>query len=258
MAALSTTTMRVGTMVLAADFRHPAALGRELASVDLLSEGRLEVGLGAGYKRLDYEQSGIPMDAPAVRVGRLIEYVAVLRGLFGTEPFSFAGEHFRIDDLEPTPSPYRPGGPPIIIGGGAPRLLRFAGAAADIVGINPSIHSGVADSAAARDGAPDRIDTKLGWVKEGAGGRFDALEINAWVGTCEITDTAAARADALAPRFGVTPADVLTAPTTLIGTEEEIIERLHERRERWGYSYHVFRGEAAHAFAPIVQQLAGT
>src|SRR3954453_9867743 len=92
-AAAATTTVNVGTLVLDCDFRHPAVLARELASIDALSGGRLEVGLGAGWKRLDYERSGIPMDPPGVRVSRMIEHATVLRGLFGEGPFSFAGDH---------------------------------------------------------------------------------------------------------------------------------------------------------------------
>src|SRR4051812_33375844 len=141
-AAAATTTLNVGPLVLDCDFRHPAVLARELASIDQLSGGRLEVGLGAGWKRLDYDRSGIPMDRPGVRVDRLIEHATILRGLFGEGPFSFAGEHYTIPDLDGPPAPHRPGGPPILIAGGAPRVLRFAGSFADIVGLNASIHSG--------------------------------------------------------------------------------------------------------------------
>src|SRR5262249_9881276 len=146
------------------DFRHPAVLARELATIDVLSEGRLEVGLGAGWKRLDYDRSGIPMDAPKVRVGRMIEHMRVLKGLFGPEPVTFAGAHYGITELEGTPKPFRAGGPPFLIGGGAPRLLRFAARNADIVGVNASIHSGEIDTASAHDALPERIDEKVGWV----------------------------------------------------------------------------------------------
>ncbi|HEV7720470.1 MAG TPA: TIGR03621 family F420-dependent LLM class oxidoreductase [Iamia sp.] len=253
-----TTTLTVGTLVLACDFRHPAALGRELATIDALSDGRLEVGVGAGYKRVDYEQSGIELAPPKVRVDRLIEYVEVLQGSFGTDPFSFDGEHFQIRDLTPTPPPARPGGVPLLIGGGGPRMLRFAGRTAQIVGIVPSIHSGVIDAAAAQDGAPDLIDAKVDWVREGAGDRFDALELNAWIAIAEITDDATTRAEALAPVYETDADSVLASPVTLIGTEGEVADRLLERRERWGFSYHVIPGAAALAFAPTVAALTGT
>jgi probable F420-dependent oxidoreductase len=257
-AAAVTTTLNVGTLVLDCDFRHPAVLARELASIDLLSEGRLELGVGAGWKRLDYDQSGITMDAPKVRVDRMIEHVQVLQGLFAGGPFTFHGEHYDITELEGTPAPHRTGGPPIVIGGGAPRVLRFAGATADIVGVNASIHSGEIDTAAAHDGLPERIDEKVGWVREGAGARFDDLEINAWLAVAEVTDDSAAFGEALSAMFQADVKDVLGSPLTLVGAPSEIAERLHERRERWSYSYHVIPGDKAHDFAPVVAALTGS
>jgi probable F420-dependent oxidoreductase len=258
MTAAVTTTLNVGALVFDCDFRHPAVLARELASIDVLSEGRLEVGLGAGWKRLDYDRSGISMDSPKVRVDRMIEHMAVLKGLFAPEPFTFAGEHYRITELDGTPKPYRPEGPPFIIGGGGPRVLRFAGANADIVGVNASIHSGEVDTAAAQDALPTRIDQKVGWVREGAGDRFDDLEINAWISIAEVTEDGAGLAEVLATGFGATPDEVLDSPLTLIGSESEIIERLLARRARWGYSYVVIPGDKLHDFAPIVAHLANT
>lgn len=257
-AAAVTATINVGTLVLDCDFRHPAVVARELASVDVLSEGRLEVGLGAGWKRLDYERSGIPMDSPRVRVDRMIEHTKVLRGLFGKDPFSFVGEHYTIADLDGTPKPHRPGGPPFVIGGGGPRVLRFAGAAADIVGVNASIHSGEIDTAAAQDALPDRIDEKVGWVREGAGDRFDDLELNAWLAVAEVTEAGNELAEMLAPAFGTDPASLLASPLTLIGASGEIRECLVERRDRWGYSYVVIPGDKARDFAPVVAELTGT
>jgi probable F420-dependent oxidoreductase len=256
-AAAATTTLRVGTLVLDCDFRHPAVLARELATVDALSGGRLEVGVGAGWKRLDYERSGIPMDAPKVRVDRMIEHVRVLRGLFAGEPFTFHGDHYDVTDLDGTPKPLTPGGPPILVGGGGRRVLRFAGAHADIVGVNASIHSGEIDTAAAHDSLPARIDEKVAWVRESAGARFDDLELNAWLAVAEVTDDAASFADALAAVFEADSKDVLESPLTLAGSQGEIEDRLHERRERWGYSYTVIPGDKAHDFAPIVADLTG-
>ncbi|MFA9565130.1 MAG: TIGR03621 family F420-dependent LLM class oxidoreductase, partial [Acidimicrobiales bacterium] len=230
---------------------------RELATIDQLAEGRLEVGLGAGWRRLDYDQAGIPMDRPGVRVSRMIEHAAVLRGLWSDGDFSFDGEHYTITELDGSPAPYTPGGPPILIGGGAPRVLRFAGATADIVGVNASIHSGEIDTEAARDGQADRIDRKVAWVSEGAGDRFDELELNAWLALVSVTDDAQRLAEAVAPGFGGTPDEVLDSPLTLIGTPGEIADRLHTRRERWGYSYHVIPGDQTREFAPVVASLTG-
>lgn len=257
-AAAATTTLKVGSLVLAADFRHPVVIGRELATIDLLSEGRLEVGIGAGWKATDYATSGIPMDPPGVRVARMMEAVQIIKGLFSPEPFSFAGEHFTITDQVGMPQPYRRGGPPILIGAGAPKMLRYAGAVADIVGINPSIHSGEIDAEAARDAQADRIDQKVKWVREGAAERFDDIELNAWLAVAEITDDSAGMAEVLAPAFGVEPDGVLDSPMVLVGTLTEAEEQLQARRERWGYSYHVIPGQAAEAFAPMVARLTGT
>ena len=256
-AAAVTTTLNVGTLVFDCDFRHPAVLARELATIDVISEGRLEVGLGAGWKALDYQRSGIPMDRPGVRVSRLIEHAAVLRGLWADSPFNFTGEHYTITDLDGTPAPYRPGGPPILVGGGAPRLLKWAGATADIVGVNPSIHSGEIDQAAAEDGLAERIDQKFRWLREGAGDRFDDIELNCWLAIAEVTDDPTFR-DSVAAMFGTTAAELREAPMALIGREGEIAESLEARRDRWGYSYIVIPGDKVRAFAPIVASLTGT
>lgn len=256
-AAAATTHIHVGSLVLAADLRHPAVLARELATIDLLSGGRLELGIGAGWKATDYSSSGIAMDAPGVRVSRMIEAIEVLRGLFGEGPFSYDGEHFTISELEGTPKPHRAGGPPLLIGAGAPRMLRYAGATADIVGVNPSIHSGAIDEAAARDAQADRIDEKFTWLRDGAGDRFDDLEINAWLAVAELTDDAAATAELLAPAFGAEGTELLDSPMVLLGTIDELAEQLEARRERWGYSYHVLPQAAAQDFAPLVARLDG-
>ena len=258
MAAAVTTTLHVGPLVLDCDFRHPVPLARELATIDQMSEGRLEVGLGAGWKTLDYEHSGIVMDRPGVRVSRMIEHTKVLKALFSDGPVTFDGEYYSIHDLEGTPKPHRPGGPPILIGGGAPRLLRFAGSVADIVGVNASIHSGEIDAPAAQDGLATQIDRKVAWVREGAADRFEQLELNAWLAIAEITEDADGFATLIAPAFESDAQSILESPLALIGTATQIAERLEERRERWGYSYHVIPGDKARDFAPVVAAITGT
>jgi probable F420-dependent oxidoreductase len=256
-AAAATTTLNVGSLVLAADFRHPVVLARELATIDLLSEGRFELGMGAGWKASDYASSGIPMDRPGVRVDRMIEAIEVMRGLFAPGPFSYRGEHFQVEDLDGTPAPHRPGGPPLLVGGGAPRMLRWAGANADIVGVNPSIHSGVIDADAARDAQVDRIDEKVRWVHEGAGDRADDLELNAWLAVAVVTDDAVGTAELLAPAFGTRPEGLLDSPMVAVGTLGELAEQFLQRRERWGYSYHVVPSTSAVDLAPLVADLTG-
>jgi probable F420-dependent oxidoreductase len=258
MAALAvvTSTINVGALVLDCDFRHPAVLARELTTIDQLSGGRLEVGLGAGWKRLDYDRSGIAMDSPKVRVDRMIETTRVLRRLFQGESVTFEGDHVRLTDLVAVPPSFRPEGPPILIGGGARRVLRFAGAEADIVGVNASIHSGEIDADAAHDALADRIDEKVAWVQ--SAGRWDDVEINAWLAAAEVTDDTPGVAALMGELFAADPTEVLQSPLTLIGSAAEIVDRLQERRDRWGYSYHVVPGDKARDFAPIVAQLTGS
>lgn len=256
-AAAATTTLHVATAVFAVDFRHPAVLARELASIDQLSEGRLEVGLGAGYQINDYAGSGIVMDPPKVRVNRLMEYVAVLRGLFADGPLTFAGEHYQVTALDGSPAPYRGGGPPIFVAGGGRRMLTFAARHADIVGVNPSLPSSAVGPASAHDALPSRIDAKLEWIREAAGERMSELEIHAWLREAHVTGDARAVVEPLTGPFGAPADEVLASPIVLVGTVDEIVERLHERRERWGYSYFTIQQPVAREFATVVAALGG-
>jgi len=256
-AAAVTSTIKVGTLVLDCDYRHPVFLAKELATIDVLSGGRLEVGLGAGWKRADYDITGIAMDRPGVRVSRLQEHAEILLRLWAGESVTFHGEHYRVTDAVLNPTPHTPVRPPILVGGGGPRLLRWAGRTADIVGVNPSIHSGAIDLDAARDSFADRIDQKVAWLREGAGDRFDQIEINAWLAIAEVTDDPS-YAETVAGLFGTTADELRQSPMALLGTLTEAEERLHERRERWGYSYTVIPGTQARAFAPLVARLTGT
>jgi len=256
-AADATTTLNVGALVFDNDYKHPVVMAKEIATIDQLSGGRVEFGLGSGWMKSDYDESGIPYDAPKVRVERFFEGVEIIKGLWSDEPVNFSGEHYTITALNGLPKPARAGGPPLLIGGGAPRMLRFAGAHADIVGVNPSIHSGAIDGEAARDGAADRFDQKLQWVREGAGDRFDDIELNVLVFLAQITDDPTGVAEMMAPLFGTTPDLMAEAPLALFGTEDGICETIEARRERWGLSYYVFQGDALDTMAPIVARLAG-
>jgi probable F420-dependent oxidoreductase len=180
-ALAATTSLQVAPLVMAVDFRNPAVLAKEIATLDALFPGRVELGVGAGYNPLDYSRSGTPMDPPARRVSRLVEYVQVLRLLFSGEEVSFEGEEFHLRDITNTPAPATPGGPRILVAGGGPRLLRFAAASADIVGVNPSTAAGSGSPETFRDALPASIDAKVALVRSAAGVRWDQLELNAWV-----------------------------------------------------------------------------
>lgn len=256
-AAMATTTLKVAPMVLNTDLRHPAVLARELASIDIVSKGRLEVGLGAGYNPLDYHRSGIAMDPPKVRVDRLIEHAAVLRNLWSDGSTTFEGTHYRIDDLDGTPKPFTPGGPPLLIAGGGRRMLRFAAQHADIVGVNVHLPS-APDHASARDALPASIDEKFEWIRGDAGERFDDLEFSAWLSVARVTNDAASLGERLSAQFAAPAAEVLESPLILAGTIGEIVDHLERRRARWNYSYLVVPQPATDDFAPVVEILAGS
>ena len=258
-AADATTTLRVGALVFDNDYKHPVVLAKEAATLDVLSGGRLELGIGAGWMNTDYEQSGIPKDPAGVRIDRMVEGIAVMKGLFAEGVFSFDGKHYSINDLDGLPKPAQRPHPPIIIGGGGRRVLSIAAREADIVGVNPAIVSGAADAETARDAVPAATDKKLEWVRAAAGDRYDELEINMLVFACIVTDDRQGVAEMMAPTFDVPPEDVLQTPHTWIGPIEAICDDLEARRERWDASYLVVQGpDAMEAAAPIVARLAGT
>jgi probable F420-dependent oxidoreductase len=257
-AADATSELRVGTLVFDNDFKHPVVLAKEVATVDVLSGGRVELGLGAGWLNTDYEQSGIPKDAAKVRVDRMEEAVAVLKGCFGDGPFDHSGEHYRITGLDGLPKPVQRPHPPLLIGGGAKRVLSIAAREAQIVGINPALRSGNVDADAARDGVAQQTDEKLSWVRDAAGARFDDIELNMLVLASVVTDDRVGTAEMMAPLFGLAPDALDWYPHALIGTTGEMCEALRERRDRWGVSYWVFQGDALDALAPVVAELAGT
>ncbi len=254
-ALAATTTLTVAPMVMACDFRHPAVAAKEFASLDLIFPGRVEVGLGAGYNPLDYSRSGIKMDPPGRRVTRLMEYVRVLRLLFTGDVVSFAGLEFSLQDIEGTPVPTTPGGPRILVAGGGPRLLNFAGAEADIVGVNPTTANGLNNADTFRDALPTPIDAKVALVRAAAGARWDDLELNAWISMAAVTNDPHERVAGLAMYAGVSTDDVLASPIMLVGSEAEIVERLHERRERWGYSYVCVPGPQLLELSGVISQL---
>lgn len=255
-AALATTRLRVGSLVFSNDFRHPAVLAKDAATIDVLSGGRFELGLGAGWLRAEYDQAGIPFAPPGTRVGRLEEAVTIIKGLLAGERVTFAGRHYTIADLEGRPMPIQRPHPPIAIGGGGRRTLTLAAREASIVGLVPR---------ARRDGSgldmTDLSDAatreKLEWVRAAAGDRFESLELNALIQAVVVAERRTAAADQLTSRFKVGRDVVLETVYVLLGTVEEICETLRERRERYGISYLTVFERDMEAFAPVVERLAG-
>ena len=259
MVAEATERLRVGSLVLGNDYKHPVVLAREAATLDLLSDGRLELGVGAGWMTADYEQAGLPLDRPGVRVDRLAESLTVLKGLFADGPFTFKGEHYQITDLDGSPKPIQRPGPPIIVGGGGERVLSLAAREADIVGINANLRRGEAQHPdAAQSLSAAATDQKLDWVRAAAGPRYDDLEIQQYAGFVLFTDDRQSLAEAMAPAFDVTPEVALETPIALVGTAEQMIDDLIARRDRWQMTYVVVDDAIADQFAPVVARLAGT
>lgn len=257
-AADATTTLRVGSLVYDNDYRHPVVLAKDCATIDLLSGGRLELGLGAGWMTSDYVQSGIPLDEPKVRVDRMIEAVAVLKAAFSDQSVTFQGDHYTVSGYDALPKPVQKPHPPLLIGGGLKRVLSFAGREAQIVGINPTIPNGVTDHDAARSGTAAETDKKVAWVRDAAGDRYGDVEMNALHFATIVTDDRAGTIEMMAPLFGLPPDEVADYPHALIGTVDEICADLEARRERWDFSYVVIQGASFTAFAPVVARLAGT
>lgn len=256
-AAAVTANLRVGALVFDNDYKHPLVLAKELATMDLLSGGRVEIGLGAGWMRSDYQQSGIAYDPPGVRVSRFEEALAVMKGLFADGPFTFHGEHYTIEGHDGFPAPVQRPHPPFLIGAGGPRMLRIAAREADIVGVNFTLTSGSIDAAALETGSLEAVEAKLAAVRAEAGARWDEIELNLRAFFVQITDDRQAAAEQIAGFIGFTPEQVLASPFALIGSPAAIVETLLERRERLGFSYVIVGAGELDAFAPVVAELAG-
>jgi probable F420-dependent oxidoreductase len=256
-AADATTTLRVGTLVLDNDFRHPLITAKEAATVDVLSGGRLELGMGAGWLRSDYVQSGIACDPPAVRIDRLAEAVTVVKGLFAGGKFSFSGRYYSVTGHPGTPLPVQRPRPPILLGGGGRRILSLAGREADIVSVNFDLSSGSIGTQVGATATAGATAEKIGWVREAAGDRFDDVELSHTAYLSMITDDREAVAAGMGLGFGLDAEQVIGMPNFLIGTVVEIADELERRRDELGFSYVVVGGECHEAMAPVVARLAG-
>jgi probable F420-dependent oxidoreductase len=256
-AAAATTTLRVGTLVLDNDYRHPLVTAKEAATVDLLSGGRLELGMGAGWLRSDYEQSGIALDPAGVRIDRLEEGLAVVKGLLAGGKFSFCGRHYTVTNHPGTPLPVQRPRPPILIGGGGRRILALAGREADIVSVNFDLSSGAIGTHLGATATAGATAEKVSWVREAAGARFDDIELSHTAYLSMVTDDRDAVAAGLGSGFGLDRDQVLAMPNFAIGTVAQIADELERRRDELGFSYVVVGGECHEAMAPVVARLAG-
>jgi probable F420-dependent oxidoreductase len=256
--AAATSTVRVGALVFDNDYRHPVVLAKELATMDVLSSGRVEIGLGAGWMESDYRTAGITYDRPGVRIDRFVEALAVIKGAMAPGPFSFSGEHYRITDYDGQPLPVQRPHPPLLIGGGGPRVLGLAAREADIVGINGTLTAGVVGPEAISTMTLEAVQERVAHVRRVAGERMERIELNIRVFFCAVTDDRAGTLDAVAGMIGVDPGLVAASPFALVGTAEQIADDLRRRREELGFSYIIVGGEDVEPFAPVVAALNGT
>ncbi len=211
-AADATTTLRVGSLVFDNDYRHPVVLAKEAATIDLLSDGRFELGVGAGWLVSDYDQAGIPYESAGTRIERLEEAVQIIKKFFAGGEFSFTGKHYTIKGIEGAPSPVQKPHPPLLLGGGGRRMLRLAAREADIVHVNYNLNEGRINPKLVRTGMAEATDEKLGWIKEAAGDRLEAIDLGFTIFFASITDDRESLASALAPSMGFEPQDVLEMP----------------------------------------------
>jgi probable F420-dependent oxidoreductase len=255
-AASATTILRVGALVFDNDYKHPVVLAKELATIDLLSDGRLDIGLGAGWMISDYEEAGMPYDSPKVRIDRFIEGVAVIRGAMAEGAFSFSGDHYTITNYNGQPKPVQ-ARPPLLIGGGGKRVLSYAAREADIIGINGTLTAGVVGPEALSTMTAESVDEKVAIVAAAGAHRLHDIEMNIRTFFVKVTNDRAATVEGISSMFGVPKEMIDASPFALIGSVEECIEQLLERRERWGFSYTIVGAENIDECAPIVAALRG-
>jgi probable F420-dependent oxidoreductase len=257
-AAAVTTRLKVGSLVYGVDYRHPIVLAKAAATIQLLSGGRHEFGLGAGWMESDYREAGMRYDRAGLRIERLEEALAIIRGTWSQDETRFAGRHYTVTGAQAAVLP-RPAAPPrILIGGGGPKVLAVAGRHADIVGVNPKVAGGRVSVAAMQDATFERTLEKVRWVTEAAakaGRDPSSLEWNALVFVAVVTDDPKPLREALGKNGGMTVEQVAACPLYLTGPAREIRDVLAQRREAFGISYVVIQGHDEKALASFAEHV---
>jgi len=256
-AAEATKRLRIGSRVLCIDYRPAAVLAMEAATLDLLSEGRLELGLGAGWLRGEYEAAGLRFDPAMTRIDRLAETVRAFKLFCSGEPMDIQGEHVQWRGFAGIPRPVQRPHPPIMIGGGSRRVLELAAREAQVVSLNFNNRSGVIGAEGMQSGSAEATDRKLEWVRAAAGSRWDSLEIEIGAYFSFVGDNTTPIAEGMAQGLGLSLDEMRAHPHALFGSVDEICEELERRRERFGISYITVGAEALAAFAPVVARLTG-
>jgi probable F420-dependent oxidoreductase len=255
----ATRTLRVGSLVLDNDYRHPVVLAKEAATLDLLSEGRLELGIGAGWLRDEYDRAGISFEDPAVRVGRLEESLQVLKGLLAGPALTFKGAHYTVDGIAGFPAPVQRPHPPILVGAGSRRMLGIAGREADIVGILPKALPEGTISGELSERSPELVARKVEWVQQAAEERSRQVELSMVLAVALGHDPRkAAERLAVQQGWGAAAGEfVLEMPSVAAGPADWVADELQARRDRYGLSYLVVADGDMDTFAPVVDHLAG-
>lgn len=257
-AAAVTSTIKIGSRVLCVDYHQPVVLAKSLSTIDLLSDGRLEAGLGAGWITTEYEAMGIPMDRAGVRIDRMIEVIGLTRAFFAGADLAIDGEHVQVKHMTATPAAVQAGGPKVMVGGGSPRVLRTAGRLADIVSINFDNADGAIGARGLGSGTASGTADKVAWIRDGAGHRYDDVEVEIGAYFTTVTDDGPTVREKMGAGFGLSPDELAAYPHALVGSVDEIGETLRERRATYDISYVTVGAAVMHDFAPVVAELSGT
>ncbi|MGF6881639.1 putative F420-dependent oxidoreductase [Nocardia sp. GAS34] len=263
--AVATDRIRIGTSVLANGFRHPVVLAKDAATIDVLSRGRLELGVGAGWIRSEFEAAGLPYESPGVRLEKLDEALTILDVLLRGQECHFEGKHYQVRGIKGTPRPRQGPRPPLVTGGGGPRMLRLAAKHADIISVVPVTTT---DGKGLLSGITlDKTIQKVNLIKEAAGDRFADIELNWTITAVVITDDRERTAEmalnaidkGLHPDLEVdvrlTVEDILASPYVAIGTYDEIAEQIRNVRRLTSMSYIGVFPTQMDVFAPVIPLL---
>ena len=256
-AADATTSIMVGCKVLCVDYHIPTVLAKELATIDYLSNGRLEIGFGAGWVASEYEAMGITMDRPGVRIKRMSEVVELCRDFFLGKEMEHDGDYVYAKNFKAIPASPQENGPKIMIGGGAPRILGEAGRLADIVSINFNNSAGKIGESGFASSKAEETAKKIQWIRDGAGDRFDQIELEIPAYFAAVTDQTLKTQEEMAPMFGLTLEELQEYPHAFVGSVSEICETLEARREQYGINYISISEKNLDNFAPVVAELTG-
>ena len=256
-AAAVTSRIRLSMFVLANDNRHPGILAKEITTVDALSDGRMELGMGAGWTRTEYDALGIPFDRPGIRIDRLAEAVQILRGAFTSDSFSFAGKYYKVTDLAIRPRPVQKNGIPIVLGGGGRKMLTLAAQQADIVGIAANNSLRPEMTSPLTGFAFEQVREQAGWVREAAGPRYDGIELNCRILAVAIGPDREAAARQLSAGMGIPAEDLLSSPFAFIGTLDQLETQIFRLRDSLGISYYTISQRHAEPLLPLIERLTG-